>query len=112
VKVGSQATGYHQAAGQHLVDLGSGHAHVDSARGHRQYICNILYGALQEVHLLDVVQVQALPLKPVPRSHRALPLELAQLRVRGDREVHDPILDVEAVVEFIHSKAFACCIVT
>jgi hypothetical protein len=37
---------------------------------------------------------------------------LAQLRVRGDREVHDPILDVEAVVEFIHSKAFACCILT
>jgi hypothetical protein len=37
---------------------------------------------------------------------------LAQLRVRGDREVHDPILDVEAVVEFIHMKTFACCIVT
>jgi hypothetical protein len=71
-----------------------------------------LYGALQEVHLLDVVQVQALPLKPVPRSHRALPLELAQLRVRGDKEVHDLILDVKAVVELIHSKAFACCILT
>jgi hypothetical protein len=37
---------------------------------------------------------------------------LAQLRVRGDMEMHDTILDVEAVVEFIHVEAFACCIVT
>jgi hypothetical protein len=33
-------------------------------------------------------------------------LELAQLRVRGDREAHDLVLDVEAVVELIHSKTF------
>jgi hypothetical protein len=32
------------------------------------------------------------------------------LRVRGDREEHNLVLDVEVVVELIRSKAFWCCI--
>jgi hypothetical protein len=94
VEGGCQTAGHTKVAGQHFVDLGSEHAHVDSARGHRQYIRNVLEGALQVGLPLDLVQVQALPLKLVPPLHRALPLELAQLQVRSDGELHERILDV------------------
>jgi hypothetical protein len=94
VEVGCQTGGHTQVTGQHFVDLGSEYAYVDSARDNRQYTRDVLDGPLQVGFPLDLVEVQVLPLKPAPPSYRALPLELAQLQVRSDDELHERILDV------------------